>query len=117
MPIGPEMPSRLSYLEMSADLGYVFAFIEQFVAFGELSDHLLRGVFPSLHGAVLLAPFWSIGTLVSSGSFQRGPHRYSSPSETTQRDVITSPMMKFDIRRFLPSMGLFANEREFPFLH
>jgi hypothetical protein len=55
---------------MSADLGYVFAFIEQFVALGELSDHLLRGVFPSLHGAVLLAPFWSIGTLINRGSFQ-----------------------------------------------
>ncbi|MGC1239804.1 MAG: hypothetical protein WA860_13555, partial [Acidimicrobiales bacterium] len=40
-------------------------------AFGELSDDLFGGVMPLLH-AVLLAPFWSIGTLVSSGSFQRG---------------------------------------------
>jgi hypothetical protein len=50
------------------------ALVQQFVAFGKLSDDLLGGVMTLLH-AVLLAPFWSIGTLNSSGSFHGDPRK------------------------------------------
>ena len=60
------MPRRLGDLEMPADLGQILALVEQFVAFGESSDHLFGGVVPLLH-AVLMAPFWSIGTFSRIG--------------------------------------------------
>ena len=40
----PTMPSRLSDLEVTADLGQVFALVEHSVALGELYDYLLGGV-------------------------------------------------------------------------
>jgi hypothetical protein len=43
------------------------ALVEQLLAFGELSDHLFGCMTPLLH-AVLLPPFWSIGTRIASGS-------------------------------------------------
>jgi hypothetical protein len=48
---------------LPAHLGEILALVEQFVALGEFSDHLFGGVVPLLHD-VLLAPFWSIRTLV-----------------------------------------------------
>jgi hypothetical protein len=78
----PAVPGRLGDLELPTDLGEFLALVEQLVAFGELADDLFWGVMPLLH-AVLLAPFWSIGTLVRGGSFQ-GDQR------TTKLDKVES---------------------------
>ena len=66
------VPGRLGDLQVTADLGQVFALVEQFVALGELSDDLFGDVVHSLHGC----PPRSIPehrTLVSSGSVQGDP--------------------------------------------
>ena len=73
------MPGRLGDFELPADLGQILALVEQFVAFGELPDHLFGGVTSLLH-AVRLAPFWSIRTLVRGGSFQRDARKGTSLS-------------------------------------
>jgi hypothetical protein len=58
------VPGRLGDLELPAELSQILALVEQLVALGEFPDHLLGCVTPLLH-EVLLAPFWSIRSLIT----------------------------------------------------
>src|SRR5664280_1679786 len=87
------MPGRLGDLELPAHFVHVVTLVEQLLSFGELSDHLFGGVIPLFH-AVLLAPFWSIRTRITSGSVHGDPATRSNQVDsqaTPKPKVATQP--------------------------
>jgi hypothetical protein len=81
--VPPAVLVRLDHLELSTDLGHVVALVEQPLAFRELSDYLFGSVTP-LFQTVLLAPFRSIWTRITSDSVHGDLPMNTSTSPTEE---------------------------------